>query len=86
MARSIKQDLDDQIAVFRMEGTALEDVGLGGLDAQAEMDHRVDLGMRGEQIEHLGHRVPRLAARQIDGVAAAPARGNHAVDARNNIV
>ncbi len=63
-----------------------EHVRLVGLDAQAEEQHRVDVGVAAHQVERLGNRVPRLAPREIDRVLAAPAGGHHGVDPAAQLV
>ena len=56
------------------------------LDAEAEVDDRVDVGMARDELQHLGNRVARLAAREVDRVVAAPARRELLVDRGAQIV
>ena len=50
------------------------------LDAQAQLDDGVDVGMGGGRVDQVGDGVASLAAGHVDGIVAAPSRREHAVD------
>ena len=56
------------------------------LDPDAEEDHRVDRGMAGDELEHLGDGVAGLGAREVDRVVAAPPRREDLVDRGAQVV
>ena len=67
-------------AVVRIECAALKAVGGGGLNTQAEVQHRIDLGVGTDQVQDFRHRIPGLAARQINRIIVAPAGRNQGTD------
>ena len=58
---------DDALeAVIGVERALAQESRLVRLDAEPEVDDRVDAGMAGDELHHLGNRVAGLAAREVD--------------------
>ena len=50
-----------------------------GLNSKPEMNHGINFRMSTDEIEDLWNRVPRLATREVDRIASAPARRDELV-------
>ena len=68
--------------VLREELPAPEHGGGRRLNPQPQMDHRVDIRMRTNEIEHLRNRVPGLATGEVDRITAAPSRRHSLINRR----
>ena len=68
-----------------IEGTRLEGSRLGGLNSNAQVDHRIDVGMCADQLEDRGDRVAPLTSRQVYRIDLAPACRDHLVDRRDDL-
>ena len=68
------------------EGALSQHARLVRLDAEAQVDDRVDVRVGGDELHDGGDRVAGLAAGQVDGVVARPARWEVLVDLREQVL
>lgn len=73
-------------AVIGIEAALTHETRLIGLDSDAQIDDRVHVGVRSDQLEYFGNRVARFASRTVDRIPSTPARRQFLVDRRLEVV